>query len=327
MRTISDRITRRDALARIAGGAALAVSATSRAASDDDDGKRPPARIYVSTPGRAGDPEAGARGILAIDPKDGTWTQVAPAPFLRARVAPEGRGIACTRNDGTGGLWVFEVGGEAPRRINREPAYAFWSPDGKRLTFTTKSRDGVVKSWRMNRDGTDRVELPLPDGEAIVDWSPDGEWFLTRWTKAEDAVLEQARYPFGLIHPDGTNRRLLISPERATGYHRFAPDGRSVLFTSYVWVPRVGAGAPFRIERIGVVGQGRKTILEQDGREGPYQAVWSPDGKELAVLYLNNGRDEGEDIATRLVIVDADGRRSRRLDTLGGGNFILDDWR
>lgn len=326
MRTNPNAVTRRDAL-RTIGGAALAVAAAGRGARAEDE-KRPPARIYVTAiPLRGEEGRAGPKGILAIDPKDGTWVQVAPEPFMRARVAPDGRGFLCHRNDGTRGIWYCEGPGEPPRKIADDGIAAFWSPDGKQIAATTRTREGVYKSWRMDRDGTHREDLPLPDGEVVADWSADGAWFLTGWYLAQDAVRERAQYPVGLTHPDGTGRRLLIRPEKTVMFCRFSPDGRSVVFTSMDWLPQKGPRPPFRIERIGLDGQGRRVLLDQEEREGPYQAVPSPDGKEITARYFNNRREEGEDITSSLVVADADGKNRRKIDSLEGVTFLLDDWR
>jgi Tol biopolymer transport system component len=327
MRSTIDRITRRDALKTIGAGAALAVAAQGGRATADDE-KRPPARIYVTAiPRRGEEGQAGPRGILAIDPKEGTWVQVAPEPFTRAVVAPDGRSFLCTRGERLRGIWYCEGPGEPPKKIADDAIHPVWSPDGKQIVATTNGRDGPLKSSRMNRDGTGRVDLPLPEGEVVSDWSRDGAWFLTHWYSGEGADRARGRHSVGLTHPDGTGRRLLIHPEATTFASRFAPDGRTVLFVTMDWEPGKGPRPPFRVERIGLDGRGRTVVLEQEAGANPYDAVPSPDGKELAARYLDSRREEGEDTRCSLVITDADGKNRRKIDALEGTIFLLDDWR
>jgi Tol biopolymer transport system component len=335
MRRIHGAITRRDAIARLAaGGAALAWASKGRA---DDEKERPPARIYVSTSGRQGEYPPEVSGILAIDPKDGTWTQVLPESYLYSRVSPDGRWLLCIRSRPVAdrGVYVYDMrGGDPPRKVaDFGTARAFWSGDGAHVILNEFSRDFAERKLvRLNRDGSGRVELPIPATENLLAVSPDGRWFLTgsrRPPKDGEAPNKHRTY---LMHPDGTGDRLLLETDRINNFHAFSPDGRTLIYTL---LERDGNGpfhGPYRIEMIGVDGKDRRTFLDHDGDEGPYTAVWSPDGKELAVLFREDRLEKGEEVsrdktATRLEIIGADGKRRRRLDVLKDIRFFPSDWR
>ncbi|HWE40384.1 MAG TPA: WD40 repeat domain-containing protein [Isosphaeraceae bacterium] len=332
MQPILDPINRRAALARLAGGAALAVSATSRGAIDDD-GKRPPARIFAFTFDRMGATPQPISGIVSIDPEDGTWTKVAPTSYTRPRASPDGRLVLCFRMavPPDDGLYLCDSdGGEPPRKLAGGQITDYcWSPDGKEILFSERTMVDF-KTWRMKPDGTGRVEVPIAENDSVLDWSPDGRWLLTAsWRGVEQKSLRaiNARAVY-LVHPDGTGERRLFEPSPFRPAFRFSPDAKTVVFHR----PTVARGGPYRLEMIDVDGKEARTFLGPREHEGPVQAVWSPDGKELAVLYMSDDGqpitvDTIEKLTYHLEIVSADGKRSRRHDVLEGIRFGLGDWR
>jgi dipeptidyl aminopeptidase/acylaminoacyl peptidase len=74
-------------------------------------------------------------------------------------VSPNGRQIAFTRIDPGRfeQIFVMNVDGSGTRRVSRGDFYDFlprWSPDGKRIAFTS-SRDGTNGVYTMRTDGSD----------------------------------------------------------------------------------------------------------------------------------------------------------------------------
>ncbi|MFM9107266.1 MAG: TolB family protein, partial [Chloroflexota bacterium] len=81
----------------------------------------------------------------------------------------------------TGGLYVVEVTGGAPRRLAEAvPSFGpLWSPDGKRLlaVAATSGGPGLVRvEAEAETNGRDMSMFPLPAGSRPVDaaWAPDG---------------------------------------------------------------------------------------------------------------------------------------------------------
>jgi Tol biopolymer transport system component len=327
MRSMPVRITRRDALARIAGLAALASAATGRG--EDDKTERPPARIYVSVSARRGGVPPEMAGILAVDPKDGTWTRIAPEPFDAPRVSPDGRMILCRRVNPLEeqGLYVVDARGDGPPKRIAEGLILrmFWSPDGSQVVFEQRETSKIV---RINADGSGRTELPIPGRETVLAWSRDGLWFATQSARDDEVAL--AVRPVYLMHPDGTGERRLLDGGEARVVHGFSRDGRDLLFTTYD-VEEAGPLKFARLELIGLDGKDRRTFLESRGHEHPVQAAWSPDGKQLVVFYREDRVEAGEPLTIdkiifHLEVVFADGKRPRRLDVLEGIPFRLGDW-
>ena len=74
-------------------------------------------------------------------------------------ISPDGRQIAFTRIDPGHfeQIFVMNVDGSGSRRVSRGDFYDFlprWSPDGKRIAFTS-SRDGTNGVYTMRTDGSD----------------------------------------------------------------------------------------------------------------------------------------------------------------------------
>jgi Tol biopolymer transport system component len=328
-------MTRRDALARLAGLAAVASAATSRG--EDEGAERPPARIYVTVPGRRGEAPPEVAGVLAVDPKDGTWVRVASAEYSIPRVSPDGRKVLCTRqrlaNGQPLGLHVCDArGDDPPRKIADGPLRHYsWSPDGMRIFCVERRDDGGSRTFRMNADGNGRDELPIPATETIVACSRDGRWFATLSARGAEGPLS-TKLEVNLMHPDGSGVRRLLDAGESRVVLGFSPDGRDLLFTRYDRDEN-GIIRSARLEMIGVDGKDWRIFLKPRGKAYPIQAAWSPDGKEIAVNDYEDDGKAGErrtldtKITTRIEIVSADGQRSRRLDVLDGIPFGLWDWR
>ncbi len=74
-------------------------------------------------------------------------------------------------------LTAFFTVSYAQRSIIRN-AEPFWSPDGKKIVFTSM-RDGQSDIYVMNSDGTDQKNLTHhPAGDSEPQWSPDGSKIL-----------------------------------------------------------------------------------------------------------------------------------------------------
>ena len=147
------------------------------------------------------------------------------------RFSPDGRRIAAEKmdpEDGNFDLWVYEVGREGSLRLTRtadpdvSPA---WSPDGRRVAFSSK-RGSVFDVYAKTVDGTDdeRVLLTAPGDKLVEDWSPDGR-FLTA------ALLRTGLWllPLGA---EGQPRLIRRGEGSDNWQSSFSPDGRWLAYMS-----------------------------------------------------------------------------------------------
>jgi RNA polymerase sigma factor (sigma-70 family) len=251
-------------------------------------------------------------GILSIDPETGKWKKLADNYDQTARVSPDGRTVVFDRDDA---IWNCDTGGtNAPGKLFDWPnGYGgpVYSPDGKHLYLSKVqsalgSEVWLHETWQYDADGRNPVKLKLPAGEAVLDVSPDGKYFLTRTrvlTRANGSDLR-------VMRADGKEARRLSPPGGFNEPGRFSPDGKRVAYCRQkggergVWV-------------VDVDGKNGKRVFGEEGMniEG---CCWSPDGKRLAVVASEFGEGGrlllGEAGRWRIEIMDVDGQNRRELN-------------
>jgi Tol biopolymer transport system component len=248
-------------------------------------------------------------GVFAYDFETRNWPRVFDGvePEWSCRVSPNGKSFALTEGVRPHPR-VSIIRPDGRTKVSELPCRVFWAPDGREVVLSeweSGRRRPISKTWRMNADGTGRVQLPVPDDELVLDWSPNGRCFLVV-RKSDDGRKKTLL----IRRADGTEPRPLIDEENAVNAWpgRFSPDGRHVAYNrvdqqineSSLWVIEVAT----RLDR---------RILEGDADGYPDDSpCWSPDGKYLAVLMLDRGKEVTNRDA-RIEIVDLQGHRIRRL--------------
>jgi len=281
-------------------------------------------------------------GLFAIDPKEGTWQKVAEflSAFLAyARVSPDGRTLALTKGiPGKGeGVYRVDLQGGEPKRLFDRPGRASWSGDGKRLIVSDPlnlNAQRGFQTWRLDADGSHPTRLPLPETDAVLDWSPDGEWLLVASGRDDpDAPVSYTCRPIYVMRPDGTEARRLIEATDATplkgsgiaATRRFSPDGRKVFYEQYDLKPG-GKASYWVVDRDG---QDRRRIDPQDN-QGIGSPQWAPDGSGLVVTAIASELDEDGKrkrvAGTGLDFLDLDGHR-RRIAILPHNHLRILEWR
>lgn len=339
-RRITMLVSTRQSSPRLSRGAYLGIAATAVAVcllptfqragaqAHDPTTAKPAGRIYVSASYRVKPDEDKTiyNAIVAIDPDTGKW-QLVVEKGHDMRLSPDRRTLVFNRFiehtwkiDGT---WKCESDGQFPIKISDHGGRPIWSPDGKHLVVTTaenldkdndKDRTAPAwrdETWRLDADGRNAVRLPIPETDAVADWSPDGQWFVT---------VTDRHPPYGhgyqlyLMKTDGTQERRLTHGGLNV-YACFSPDGNKVL---YLHQTRAAGNSIWTVD---VDGENATEIVKEEGLSSPDGAFWSPDGKQIAVILFDWELDEkGEKVRTagndhhfRIEVMDADGTNRRRI--------------
>lgn len=135
-----------------------------------------------------------------------------------------------------------------------------WSPDGKRIAFTSRFQSSGNFDLNVYGEGTGSVSLvvsgELPSGEGIFDWSPDG-------TKI---VYQSDSGDVRIVNVQSKEKQAVAKG----GYPTWSPDGTLICYH------RSGEDA-YIVQNL-ETGQSR-TILVGENAGSP---TWSPDGRYIA---------------------------------------------
>jgi RNA polymerase sigma factor (sigma-70 family) len=270
--------------------------------------------------------------LVAIDPETAKWVKVADAGGF-ARVSPDRRTLLVNCKDG---ICSTDADGRGePKRLCEQRGRPVWAPDGKHFVVTREEwQEGhgwKDETWQYNAEGSGATRLPVPDTDAVNDWSPDGKWFLTLTDRHPP---RGSGYQLYRMHPDGTDQRRLTKGRGLNCYARFSRDGRSIV---YLHQER-GVNSLHVMDADG--GNDRVVVKEKDGLT-PDAACWSPDGKRLAVVLIKRAKQGATDLlgngipdAYHLEIMDADGGNRHDLKFRIADNMVVTphyvghpDWR
>jgi Tol biopolymer transport system component len=151
------------------GSADLAISATGTLVYSTGAGQGRQELVWVTRDGK-------------VDMVDPDWS----GDFLGyPALSPDGKRVAVTRSANTEKMriWIkwldrgpsIKLAGDA--RENFGPA---WSPDGKSVTFSSRTANGSVYLWTQRADGgaPGVVQLRRKGDVFNARWSPDGKWLI-----------------------------------------------------------------------------------------------------------------------------------------------------
>ena len=226
-----------------------------------------------------------------------------PSIKLSPRISPDGRWLAYTSyQSGRPSLYILNLKDRSTRvltrfsGINMSPA---WHPNGDKLAITL-SKDGNPDLYLIDLRGN--VLSRLTNGPGIncsPSWSPDG--------KRLAFVSDRYGSPQVFIMDVGTREvhRLTYSGKYNTD-PQWSPKG-----TRIVYVGR--AGGLFQVFTIAPQG-GEPVQLTYSGNN--VNPSWSPDGRQILFTSDRLGKKS-------IFVMDANGRRQRRLITLKGQQQTL----
>jgi len=222
-------------------------------------------------------------------------------------LSPDGTLIAYRRGRDYGSIHVIAIDGSEPVLVTHDtdrwdvPA---WSPDSKRLAYSTALGFGGVQSDHIvvvDADGQGARNLTsdharLGEGRAVFPaWSPDG----ARIAFIGRPGGESAKSDIWVMDADGGRITQLTNNPDDQGCPRWSPDGTQVLYTIYRDI-----GELFAVEEIWVMnadGTGQRRLADRGA-----SPVWSPDGEYIA---FESDRDGDWEI----FVMDADGNNQTQL--------------
>ena len=245
-------------------------------------------------------------------------------------------------------IWTMAPDGSAQTRLlpalgdGVDYSLPEWSPDGKRIAYTTWTNDGGApfnrrpqdqnaSIWTMAADGTDR-RLLVDGGDDqlwIPAWSPDGQWLTFTVTPLSGGTAEPGIQPapnvapgqagppasvqgarLWIVRADGTGARPL-TPAGTEGFGAaWAPSGNRIAY-----LRPSGGLAGIHVATVtddGLVDD--LAILSNDGE--PWGLSWSPDGASVAFTSQKSGNDE-------IYVVDAGGvAPPKQLTNNAAGDWV-----
>ena len=128
-------------------------------------------------------------------------------------------------------IFVSDVNGARPKRVTFSAGASTspsWNPKTGQSVVYVSDRGGIPKLYMMNADGTNNVELDLPDKGYLIDpaWSPNGQILAFSWRRPS------GNYDIYVMEP--TSRQIIELTRDAGRNERpsWAPDGRHIVFES-----------------------------------------------------------------------------------------------
>ncbi len=208
-----------------------------------------------------------------------TLTQLTNGPlrFLSPVTARSGSRIFFLGLDHPQGMQVFKPGG------GFQPAPSFLA-DASRVDF---SRDGAWLAWTDNdgklwraraADGSDKVQLtPNYLGVFMAHWSPDGKRLAIMAREPGKA------WKIYMVDAGGGKPEALLKEERNEADPGWSPDGTHLVFGREPDLMGKESGS-HAIEMVDL-----KTLVTETlpDSEGMFSPRWSPDGRWIAALSLN----------------------------------------
>jgi len=155
------------------------------------------------------------------------------------RLSPDEQKVAISRwTSATGGadVWIFERGRKGASRFTFEPgveAQPNWSPDGKRIVFSSAQKAAPKLWWKGIAETGGGEAISTGPFQYATDWSKDGRFILFQ-TSGGDTNSGLWALPIGAADGGRGKPVPLIEEQFPAISGAFSPDGKWVAFASNV---------------------------------------------------------------------------------------------
>jgi Tol biopolymer transport system component/DNA-binding winged helix-turn-helix (wHTH) protein len=176
-------------------------------------------------------------------------------------------------------------------------AFPVFSPDGRRIAYSSGRTGAPSELWVMNSEGRDSVQAA--GNMLIANWLSDSD------TVAFISLRERATRLLSVNLTDGKETQLFTF-KNVIEYARLSPDGRKIAFNSK-------ENGTINIELIDLQSKEQKQLTSDPELAG--FPIWSPDGKWIA-FQIKRGDD------THVALIPADGGKIQQLTNEPGQSWI-----
>lgn len=184
------------------------------------------------------------------------------------RLSPDGHRLAVSVDYDD--IWVYDLEGGNFTQLTSgadSDVYPLWTPDGKRVTFSSNKTGPWNVSWKAaDGSGAEERITTSPHTQFPMSWSPDGK-VLTVY-QVDPATAGDV----WLLSREGEPEYWpLLKTPAIEGVARFSPDGHWISYAS-------NESGRFEVYVLPYPGPGQKVQISTEGGTGP---MWGRNGQEL----------------------------------------------
>jgi serine/threonine-protein kinase len=202
-----------------------------------------------------------------------------PRAYTSPRISPDGTKLALNLRDEENDIWIWDFARETLTRLTFDPGqdrFPLWSPDGRRIAFSSQRDKSRGNPFWQAADGTGTVERLAESDRQVFPtaFSPDG----TRLLVYGDAASNPDDDDVAVVQVPGEPRLMpLLKTTFGEQSAELSPDGRWLAYNSNESGRHEVYVRPFPD-----VDKGRWQVSTGGGS----QPTWARNGREL---FFRNG--------------------------------------